>query len=318
MKIEELYFPINIQTLQCNNDQSFDVYFNTGDGKMVLYCANGILVNEDVRKNIEKHDINKLYILKKDKNNYTGFVEKNLPKILKDKQVSPTIKAEVSYNSILNISNLLFNNPKAYIIKRYEKAIFHTMICILRDDEFFQHLLNMTAFDFNLYNHSINVGILSMGLTKEILHDKKEHELGSIASGYFLHDIGKCRISLELLNKKGPLSPAEWDIIKKHPFEGLKLLDNLGALRDEIGISVYQHHERYDGGGYPEGIKGDDIHIYAKICSIADVYDGMTSYRPYRKAYTTFNALKIMKKEMFQHFDPVYFEKFIKLFTQLR
>ena len=313
--MDESYLPVDIQTLKYDNEQAFDVFFNASNEKMVLYCAKGRIVNEEVRESIKKHDIRKLYILKKDKLNYDRYIEKNLRRILKDIHISHTDKAKTSYNTIKNIAQTLFEDPKAYIIKRYKKVIFDTMDHVFSDDEFFKDLLNMTTFDFTVYNHSINVGIFSIGLTKEILMDKEPYELGEIAAGFFLHDIGKCKIPINILNKKGKLSPAEWEIIKKHPWEGVKLLDELGTQTEETAIIVYQHHERYDGKGYPEGLKGDDIHVYAKICSIADAFDGMTSYRPHRKPYTTFNALKIMKDEMFKHFDPEYFQKFVKLFT---
>ena len=107
----------------------------------------------------------------------------------------------------------------------------------------------------------------------------------------------------------------EWKIIKRHPEEGLKILENLGELTDEAKQIVMEHHERHDGSGYPKGLKGENIHVYGRICSIADSFDGLTSYRPYRKEFSTFNALKIMKNDMFKDFDPAYFAKFLKLFS---
>ena len=122
------------------------------------------------------------------------------------------------------------------------------------------------------------------------------------------------KIPPHILNKKGPLSYVGWEIMKNHPEKGYKILDKFGEVSKEIGIIVLQHHERHDGKGYPGGLKEDQIHLYAKICMIADVFDALTSYRPYKEKFSTFDALKIMKHEMRENFDPEFFEKFVRLF----
>ena len=87
-------------------------------------------------------------------------------------------------------------------------------------------------------------------------------------------------------------------------------------MNDETKIIVLQHHERKNGKGYPMGLKGDNINIYSKICSIADTFEALTSYRPFRKtSHTSFKAIKIIKKEMRNEFDPYFFEQFVLLFT---
>jgi HD-GYP domain-containing protein (c-di-GMP phosphodiesterase class II) len=96
---------------------------------------------------------------------------------------------------------------------------------------------------------------------------------------------------------------------------GVRILAANKALTKEAELIVMEHHERDDGTGYPRQLKGDEIHISGKICSIADVFDGLTSYRPWRKAYSSYDALRIMKNDIFKHFDPEYFQKFVKLFS---
>jgi len=103
--------------------------------------------------------------------------------------------------------------------------------------------------------------------------------------------------------------------LKRHPRDGLRILAQFNEQSEPINLIVAQHHERHNGKGYPRGLKGDQIHTYSKICSIADTFDGLTSNRPYRKKYLTFHALKIMKNEMFRYFDPEFFQKFVKLFS---
>ncbi len=310
------YYLINADILQQGVMQSFDVFFRTNEDKMVLYCANGETVDDKLRHKIKSKNITNLYINKRDKVHYDLQIEKNLSNILKDPEIKTFVKTKIAYDSIKNIADILFTSPKAKLIKRYRKSIYTTMDYVFDNNEALQKLISMTTFDFSTYNHSVNVGIFSIGLTNEIFDHIDDFNLKEVVSGFFLHDIGKCAISERILNKKSPLSPAEWKIIQKHPEEGIKILKNNFALSEEAEIIVSQHHERHNGEGYPKGLRENEIHIFAKICQISDVFDGLTSFRPYRKKYSSFSALTLMKKEMYREFDPEFFAKFVKLFLR--
>ena len=309
------YIPIERQTIQIDVMQSFDLFFKTRDDKMVLYCSGGQLAKEEVREKFKAHIIEDIYILKKDKQNYDRYVEKTIAGIIKNPKISSHAKAKITYNSIKNVSHLLFEKPKAEIIQRYKELISHIVEYIFKDSNALQNLINMTASDYATYNHSVNVGIISTGLAKELLQEGQRHDFFEMAKGFFLHDIGKCMIPEEILHKEGSLSHQEWELIKRHPKDGIRILVKFNELNDVIKPIVLQHHEQPDGKGYPVGLKSDDIHVYAKICSIADAFDALTENRPYRKAYSTFEALKIMKNKMFKYLDPKYFAGFVKLFV---
>lgn len=312
--LENTHFAVEPRTILPDTMKSFDVYYKNG-GKLVLVSANGQDVSEEMQQEVREKKIDTFYIQNKDKNYYTLYIEEILSSILTDPGISTDVKAKTAYNAIYTSATALFQSPKAAVVKRYKQTIFDTIDFIFSDDSALQEMIKLTTFDFSLFNHSVNVGIFSVGLMKEILSEKKEHDFEEIAAGFFLHDIGKTAIPLDILNKRGPLSNVEWKIIKRHPEEGVRILDEMGELTDEAKLIVLQHHERHNGSGYPQGLKGGQIHVYGRICSIADSFDGLTSYRPYRKEYSTFNALKIMKNEMFKDFDPQYFAKFLKMFS---
>jgi HD-GYP domain-containing protein (c-di-GMP phosphodiesterase class II) len=99
-----------------------------------------------------------------------------------------------------------------------------------------------------------------------------------------------------------------------HPYQGYKLLRDADALSEECRVIVMEHHELMDGGGYPKRIKGDQIHIYGRICCIADVFDALTAERSYKKAMTPFDALTLMRDKMPNHFDRPLFGAFVDLF----
>lgn len=313
--MDNLYIPVEMQTIQYDDIQSFDIFFKTGGGKIVLYCAGGEVVKEEIRKKIQEHNIENFYILEKDKKYYDLYVEKVLSSILNDPQISNHVKTKTAYDSIKNAAKSVFESPKAAAIQRYKKIILKIVEYIFNNDEAMQGLINLTTFDFTTYNHSINVGIIGTGLAKELLGDQPGYDFVEMAKGFFLHDIGKCIIPSDILNKKEPLTHAEWELIKRHPKEGIRILVQFDELTEVIKLIVSQHHERHNGKGYPEGLRGEQIHIFAKICSLADVFDALTAYRPYRKECSTFKALKIIKTEMVRDFDPEFFVKFVNLFS---
>jgi HD-GYP domain-containing protein (c-di-GMP phosphodiesterase class II) len=282
----------------------------------VLYCAGGEQVAGEMSEKIREHQVEKLFILKKDWNQYHVYVEDNLDTILADISMPPPRKALVSYGTIAHIAEQLFRSPRAEFIRRYKKSIMTTLKHVVNDDPALRSLIGLTTFDFSIFNHSLNVGIFGMGLLKEILGKQPGHNLGEISVGFFLHDIGMCRVPPDIIHKKGPLSKAEWKCLRGHVEEGVRILEEHHMLTHESRIIISQHHERQDGSGYPRRLHGDAIHEYAKICSIADVFDGLTSYRPFRKEHSSFDAMRIMKAEMFRNIDPVYFERFVRMFSR--
>ncbi|MBI2908175.1 MAG: HD-GYP domain-containing protein [Chloroflexi bacterium] len=127
-----------------------------------------------------------------------------------------------------------------------------------------------------------------------------------------LHDIGKLGIDESILLKKGPLGPAEWEQVMLHPSIGERICRPL-RVEKSILDTIRHHHERYDGTGYPDGLKGQEIPLFARIVALADAYDAMTSSRPYRKALSPADALRVVTKEAGKQFDPVLASTFCEL-----
>ena len=130
-----------------------------------------------------------------------------------------------------------------------------------------------------------------------------------------LHDIGKIGIPEKILNKKQVLTEKDWVAIKRHPIIGEGILSPIKDLESVI-VAVRYHHERYDGKGYPQGLKGKRIPLIAAIVSVADAYDAMISDRPYRKAFSKYEALKIIQKNSGLQFHPKVVDAFIKVFWE--
>ena len=163
---------------------------------------------------------------------------------------------------------------------------------ILSSDTVTLDMVDLRTFDDYTYRHSINVAVLStiigmgMGLDKEAL--------GELCTAAIFHDLGKLMIDPKILNKPGRLTKEEFRIIKEHPQLSVELLKDRWNVASTSKIGILFHHENEDGSGYPNGLEGDAIHIYAKIVHVADVYDALTSKRPYKEPYTPSEAIEYL------------------------
>ena len=139
----------------------------------------------------------------------------------------------------------------------------------------------------------------------------KREEMEALKFGAILHDIGKIGVNGNILFKKGPLTPEEYERIKKHPEMGVRIINGVDFLQRVEPIIRY-HHERYDGKGYPEGKKGEEIPLLARIMSVVDAYEAMTSDRPYKKAMSREEAKRELLREKGKQFDPLIVDIFLK------
>jgi HD-GYP domain-containing protein (c-di-GMP phosphodiesterase class II) len=146
-----------------------------------------------------------------------------------------------------------------------------------------------------------------MGLNKE--------ELVHIRRGALLHDIGKMGVPDRILLKPDTLTDEEWKIMQKHPIFAYEMLEPIRFLLPALDIP-YCHHERWDGTGYPRKLKGDDIPLVARIFAVVDVWDALTSNRPYRPAWTKEQALEHIQEQSGKHFDPKVVKVFLRLIAE--
>ena len=144
----------------------------------------------------------------------------------------------------------------------------------------------------------------AMGLSKA--------ELEQVYYGAHLHDIGKLAIRDGILLKPGPLSPEEWEVMRTHPAMAKSMLEAIPYLRGALAIP-YGHHERWDGSGYPQGLRGEDIPLAARIFAVVDVWDALTNDRPYRKAWSPEQTRAYIIEQSGKQFDPAVVEKFLRL-----
>ena len=169
----------------------------------------------------------------------------------------------------------------------------------LRDEETEGHTQRVTEMTLNLAR--------LMGVP--------ENDLIHVRRGALLHDIGKMGVPDQILHKAGPLTESEWEQMKMHPVLAYNLLSSIPFLQQALDIP-YSHHERWDGSGYPQGLKGEQIPLYARIFAIIDVWDALTSDRPYRSAWDKDKSLEYIRLQSGQQFDPQVVEAFLRMMGQ--
>jgi putative nucleotidyltransferase with HDIG domain len=158
--------------------------------------------------------------------------------------------------------------------------------------------------------HTFRVTMYGLKLGEE-LHLKPE-SLRAIAEGTLLHDVGKIRIPDAILNKPDRLTREEREIIEKHPLFGYEMLRDLGMMIEELSI-IRSHHEKWNGSGYPDKLKGEEIPFLARVIAVVDVYDALTSDRSYRRAWSHEEAMKFLDEQKGSHFDPKCVEAWTNL-----
>jgi HD-GYP domain-containing protein (c-di-GMP phosphodiesterase class II) len=169
------------------------------------------------------------------------------------------------------------------------------------------------ARDPHLVGHGNRVSEFAQATAR--VHGLKEGFIERLGLAGLLHDIGRLGIPEHLLAKPGPLTPREYQVIRNHPVLSVRFLESVDYLSDVLP-AIRHHHERYDGAGYPDGLDTDDIPLGARLISVADAFDAMTSPRPFRAPMSDLEALAEMKRESGRQFDPILVEAFLRAFEE--
>ena len=206
--------------------------------------------------------------------------------MFQEARMGKAIEAEAAAPLVEEISNSVMRNPGALI-----------------------SLARLKTADDYTYMHSVAVCALMIALARQLGLDEKQTREAGMAG--LLHDLGKAMIPLEVLNKPGKLTDAEFDLVKTHPEEGYKLLLEGKDVSEVVKDVCLHHHEKVDGSGYPKGLNGETMSLFAKMGAVCDVYDAITSNRPYKAGWDPAESIKRMA-EWKGHFDPMVFQAFVK------
>lgn len=298
------YVPIAASVLGCLDTTSLDVYFwNDRHAKVVLFRGAHLALSHDRAEELWRQCGEMLYVRSSDFAELCGEILASLEKVMAMETLSPTQRYEVLQTTVsVEIEkSLRAIEPGQYLslVQRVGEQIRLLMSdqSVLPSD-----LFGIARHDSHTFTHVTNVASYAVVLAEQLGIDDRD-ELDQIAAGAMLHDMGKRFIPSSILTKPGGLSEEERAIIQTHPQLGYEELCRRGDVNHAQLMMVYQHHEHVDGSGYPVRITGDEIHPWAKLLAVVDVFDALTGKRPYRRPMTLREAAGFLADRSGAQFD---------------
>ncbi|WP_313134437.1 HD-GYP domain-containing protein [Anaerocolumna sp.] len=209
--------------------------------------------------------------------------------ISEDIVLNDIVNDEIRLEAAFRLEEMLRNKGNIDTLKPLISEIVESVI---ENNDVVINLNRLCGHHQYTFIHSVNVGILSTCIGAKMKFNRRE--LIELGTSGMLHDVGKKYVPLDILDKKGKLTKEEFDVILKHPEKGYDMLSSYYDLSSTTRVGVLQHHERFDGSGYPRGLKGEEISSFGRILAVADTYDAMTSDRSYRKAFGASEVLEYL------------------------
>ncbi|MFA5216640.1 HD-GYP domain-containing protein [Sulfuricurvum sp.] len=277
---------------------------------MSLFLQSDTAVDGNAK--VKLREIEKLYVSEEEEVLYNAYVARHLQSIAQNSDMTIEQKAQLVYAKASESIDALFKNPESLECVQSLQPVVNSFIdIILHDHSAVESLMRITAHDYYTHTHSINVSIYTLSLGSFLGVSGKDLEVLGMAA--VLHDLGKSKVDYEIINKNGKLSEDEFNQMKKHPAMGHEIALKLGISDERILTGIRHHHEKIEGGGYPDNLKGDQITQFARIIGVCDVFDALSTKRSYKDPMSSFESLRLMKQQMVGHLDMKMVDAFIKM-----
>lgn len=318
---EKSYFSVNYDLLSVGHSLGFDLYVNSSSMDRVqkfvrIFPADEEFSEDDWKRLREKYQ--QVYISEDQRNIF-------LRSLAKDANIEAQEAVTVIKDSAIKYLHKIFDEDKQFSTELLSETIdgcrdaVESMIDVLDDyniDGLKGLIGSLSGHDFYTYDHSINVSMYCITVLRAVKPNASRSELMHAGLGGLLHDLGKIKIPTYILNSPAGLTDQEYTLIKQHPDYGIELLalPNLAVASDidlkVISRIIHEHHENWDGKGYPNGLKEREIHPLARVCTIADFFDAVTTKRSYADVLPISKAIDVMEKTTGKKLDPKMFKAF--------
>lgn len=276
-----------------------DIYGKDKKTSTVAMLKSGEQLNSSLIAKIKALDISGVYIHGDNKFNNEQVVDTKM-------------KVEVLDN-IKNIYDLSEKATQALYsgaIRNANDVLDKLIDTIINNENTFIDIDSLRMYDDCTYNHSLGVTVLTIAIGKK--YGLTREQLSELALCALLHDIGKMRVPIEIITKPGKLTKSEFEKIKEHPEQGGHILTGNELVNERILRGVISHHEKYNGTGYPYQLRGEEIPLYGRIITVADVYDALTANRPYRTPTTPAEAIEYVMGGIDRQFDGRIVNSFLQ------
>lgn len=326
LKTSSSYFSVSPDLVVLNEPIPYDLFINSSgienrEKYVRIFRKDGVLSRDDVQAFMSKY--HRIYVAETERSIF-------LKSLIKSPEVTPVQKTSVLKDSAIHhLQNLFSHEVTTEVLAQGIvdcREVVEGMIDVVGDyrvDQLQDLIANLSFHDFYTYDHSINVAMYCILIYKALEPGARRADIVQAGLAGLLHDLGKIKISTEILNSPEKLTEEQFQEIKKHPQYGFELLGQVRPTLPEdiraelVGRVIVEHHENYDGSGYPNKISGKQIHMLSRITTIADFFDAITTKRSYHEPLTLEDAIALMSNSQGKKIDPDLFQFFVKHTQQM-
>lgn len=291
-----------VDSILDNSSTDFDLYIDVA-GMLSLYAKAPYKWSKSELSRLLDQGHTKFYYFSPDREKVEAYEETHKIREI-DRTSEPAIRIVNLAEAAAELTRVLYEYPLTASAVAKGQEIASAMVDLMEEDRSCVSALgNLANHDYYTYYHSARVAAYAVAVAVH-LEQKDKLALNELAIGCLLHDVGKSKIDLGILNKPGAFNEQEWNLMRQHPEFGAELIEEsmLSAVPRSI---VTHHHERFDGTGYPHNLAERELFEEVKIAAFADVFDALTTNRPYQVSRTRFEALELIKAKMLGnlHYD---------------
>ena len=283
-----------VRTRELKNGMIIDQSLIDRTGRILI--ARGTLMDDYLIESLLKLGVTSVYIREGEEDPEDENISPQTLETIEKLKVPDRAKVKLSESVKKRVSEgiqYLFSNTSSEAFTDTANHIANDLMKAISDNDAIAiDISALKVSDEYTFTHSVDVATMAMVIAKK--HGMSEKEIQEIGISGLLHDVGKSQIPNEILNKAGRLTEEEFALMKQHSLFGFKILKEKDSISQAISLGVLQHHEKINGQGYPLGLKADQISPYAKVLSVADVYDALVTERPYKKAFSQNDAIEII------------------------
>jgi HD-GYP domain-containing protein (c-di-GMP phosphodiesterase class II) len=292
---------IGVETLRASDILPFDLYLpSESSNRLVLYRERKHPVDESDLKRLRQRGVRTLYIAQGDSSSYREYLRDTL---LSNDDIPPVQRYQVLREATRSVLTEALTKGDSESAMKVTTDLSEGLVQTVCESEFVLHdLLRVMSHDYSVFTHAMNVTTNCLLLAKQLGYSDRA-ELLQIGQGALLKDIGVQSVPRYIMDKPDKLTERERRIMQEHPIRGFKELCRREELTWGQLMIVYSHHERCDGRGYPVGLLQSEIHEYARLCAICDVYEAICRERPYRRPSRRRDALEYLDRQAGRAFD---------------
>ncbi len=311
--ISDSFIPVSVSTLSSSVTLGMNLFRpSEQQGKYQLYREASYPFTDSDLIRLRERGISQLFIQQQDRETYQQYLRDLAFQASGESKVPISARAQALGSVVRDVLAGAFERRDGdETVSLASELGFATANIVCEDAFAASDLSRVLNHDYATFTHSTNVALYAGILAKQLGYQHADVQL--ITTGGLLHDFGKLEIDEKILRKPGRLDEVEFRAVRRHPTSGFVQLAGREDLTEGQLMMVYQHHERIDGTGYPVGLVDQEIHPWAKLCAVVDVFEALTSHRPYRSPMPKKRAIELMQRDAGQAFEPEILECWVEI-----